>query len=281
MFRGGVTRYTDGMKGEKMDNTVDGLIQQAMAEAKTGNKPKAKNLLTDALKIDRKDARIWYLLSQILDDVDEKINCLEYAQRLQPDNPQIKAKLDLLKRSAPLPELSEIPSNVPATQIKSPSSQTPTFQIPPKKKSSRGSWIIIAVLAVVAGICVCVAALSTGNSTPTTTMNVEEQISTAKQIPYDELARNTENHIGEIVTYRGKIAQVIEQFGGKMGLRVEVTEGAYGIWDDLVWVNYTGPRLLQGDIIQFWGRVEGRYSYTTVLGANVTIPEITALKLVR
>ena len=110
-------------------------------------------------------------------------------------------------------------------------------------------------------------------------MNVEEQISTAKKIPYDELARNTENHIGEIVTYRGKIAQVIEQFGGKMGLRVEVTEGAYGIWDDLVWVNYTGSRLLAGDIIQFWGRVEGRYSYTTVLGANVTIPEITALKL--
>ena len=276
-----MTRYTDGMKGEKMDNTVDGLIQQAMAEAKTGNKPKAKNLLTDALKIDRKDARIWYLLSQILDDVDEKINCLEYAQRLQPDNPQIKAKLDLLKRSAPLPELSEIPSNVPATQIKSPSSQTPTFQIPPKKKSSQGIWIIIAVLAVVAGICLCVAALSTGNSTPTTTMNVEEQISTAKKIPYDELARNTENHIGEIVTYRGKVAQVIEQFGSKMGLRVEVTEGDYGIWDDLVWVNYTGPRLLQGDIIQFWGRVEGRYSYTTVLGANVTIPEITALKLVR
>jgi len=85
-----------------MDNKVDELIQQAMAEAKIGNKSKAKSLLTDALKIDKNDARIWYLLSQVLDDVDQKVKCLESAQKLQPDNPQIKMKLDLLKRSAPL-----------------------------------------------------------------------------------------------------------------------------------------------------------------------------------
>ena len=110
-------------------------------------------------------------------------------------------------------------------------------------------------------------------------MNVEEIKATAKQIPYDELARNTESYIGEIIYYKGKVVQVIEESGQKMGLRVEVTEGEYGIWDDLVWVNYEGPRLLEDDIIHFWGRVEGRYSYITVLGATVTIPEITALEL--
>ena len=73
--------------------------------------------------------------------------------------------------------------------------------------------------------------------------------------------------------------QVIEGPGREMGLRVEVTEGEYGFWDDLVWVNYEGERLLQDDIVTFIGEVKGRYSYTTVLGATVTVPEITALVL--
>jgi hypothetical protein len=41
----------------------------------------------------------------------------------------------------------------------------------------------------------------------------------------------------------------------------------------------TAPRLLEDDIIHFWGKVEGRYSYITVLGAEVTVPEITAIVL--
>jgi hypothetical protein len=123
-------------------------------------------------------------------------------------------------------------------------------------------------------------------STPTTTsvepaINVEEFKAKARQIPYDELARYTENYVGEPVTYRGKVVQIIEGSGQNMDLRVEVTEGEYGLWDDLVWLNYEGPRLLEDDIIQFWGIVDGRTSYTTVLGANVTVPEITAFALIR
>lgn len=119
----------------------------------------------------------------------------------------------------------------------------------------------------------------TPQPTTTPTMTIEELKATAKQITYDELARNTEKHIGEFLYFRGKVVQVIEGSGQEMGLRVEVTEGEYGFWDDLVWVNFKGSRLLEDDIIQFWGTVEGRYSYKTVLGSTVTIPEITALVL--
>ncbi len=79
-----------------MDSTVDSIIQQATAEAKAGNKAKAANTLIKGLEVDKKDVRIWYLLSQVLDDKDQKLKCLLQAQRLQPDNPQIKEKLDLL-----------------------------------------------------------------------------------------------------------------------------------------------------------------------------------------
>ena len=52
----------------------------------------------------------------------------------------------------------------------------------------------------------------------------------------------------------------------------------YG-WDDTVWVNYSGSRVLEDDIIQVWGTVDGRRTYETVLGASVTIPELTSLVL--
>jgi hypothetical protein len=81
---------------------------------------------------------------------------------------------------------------------------------------------------------------NTPRPTATPTMTVEELKAAARQIPYDELARNTENHVGELVYYKGEVIQVVEGFGQQMDLRVYVTEGEYGLWDDLVWVHYKG-----------------------------------------
>lgn len=154
------------------------------------------------------------------------------------------------------------------------------------RPSKPRGWLLAIILGVVFLGCVAcvifgltILSTPTYETTTTPTMTTEELKAAAEQIPYDELARNTGNHIGEFVYYRGKVVQVVEGFGQQMGLRVEVTEGEYGFWDDLVWVNYKGPRLLEDDIINFWGKVEGRYSYETVLGATVTIPEITAVVL--
>jgi len=50
-------------------------------------------------------------------------------------------------------------------------------------------------------------------------------------------------------------------------------------WDDTVWVNYEGLRVLEDDIVHIWGRVKGRREYTALLGQQIVIPEITAVIL--
>ena len=74
---------------------------------------------------------------------------------------------------------------------------------------------------------------------------------------------------------RGKVVQVVEQRGDDV-LRVYVTEGEY-IWDNQVLITYDDDweRLLEDDIIEFWGIVAGRQSYETVLGATITAPKIS------
>lgn len=100
-------------------------------------------------------------------------------------------------------------------------------------------------------------------------------------ISYDSLARNTEQYIGQHVYYRGEVLQVMELGLDLYVLRIAVTQTEYDWWDsgDAVWVNYLGPRILEDDIVDFWGVVEGRKSYIAVLGNEIVIPEVTALYL--
>ncbi|MBI2659825.1 hypothetical protein HYX07_01560 [Candidatus Woesearchaeota archaeon] len=92
-------------------------------------------------------------------------------------------------------------------------------------------------------------------------------------INYDDLFRYNEQHIGKTVYYRGQVNQVGDGF-----MRVSVTSGNYDFWEDVVFVHYKGnERFLEGDIIDFWGKIKGLYTYTAVLGNEVTIPEINAL----
>lgn len=115
------------------------------------------------------------------------------------------------------------------------------------------------------------------SDTPTPTN--EQLKALAKNVPYDSLARNTEKYVGELVYYKGQVVQVMEMGGLKVVLRVNVTEQPFGLWDDTIWVNYEGPRVLEDDIVHIWGEVVGRRTYTAVLGNEITIPEITAVIL--
>ena len=46
-----------------MTNTQESQIQQAISEAKSGNKDIARNILSIVVKQTPDDARVWYLLS--------------------------------------------------------------------------------------------------------------------------------------------------------------------------------------------------------------------------
>ncbi len=151
--------------------------------------------------------------------------------------------------------------------------------------------VIFAVSAVVVGAVVVFAlwgeqvdslvVVESGAALPTATVvaiptpGVKERSATVR---YEDLARNTESYVGRTLYYRGQVAQVLEGGGGVYVLRVAVTPGDLGLWDDYVYVHYRGDlRLLENDIVDFWLEVDGRVTYEALLGNQITIPEATAL----
>ena len=92
---------------------------------------------------------------------------------------------------------------------------------------------------------------------------------------------DAEDHKGKQVYYRGQVLQVIEK-REDFQLRVNVTLGEYGRWSDTVFVRYYDApvRILEDDIIAFVGRMNGTVTYKSVMGGNVTTPDITALPLI-
>lgn len=110
----------------------------------------------------------------------------------------------------------------------------------------------------------------------------------AVTIPYDDLFRYNERHVGKTVRYVGKVLQVQEkgcfifcdETDQGYTLRIAVTRGSYGLWDDAIWVDYPGTqRFLEDDIVTVWGVVEGLQKYTAVLGNQITIPKIRAIDI--
>lgn len=105
-----------------------------------------------------------------------------------------------------------------------------------------------------------------------------QDIYIATEVAYDDLFRNNESYIGDIVYFRGKIIQVREQLFGGYAWRVATEQNTYiGYIGDILWVNYDGPRFLEGDIIDLCGKVKGLRTYSAIFGQQVTIPEIDAL----
>ena len=109
--------------------------------------------------------------------------------------------------------------------------------------------------------------------------SVNEYKSVCKTIKYGTLARNADTLKNEKVVYKGQVIQVLED-GNNIQMRVDVTVDEYGFWEDTVFVMFTrgeaDTRILEEDIIQFWGEVGGLITYESVLGGDITIPQINA-----
>jgi len=114
---------------------------------------------------------------------------------------------------------------------------------------------------------------STAAKVSVPTKTPQEIKAQAVDIAYDPLYRNIETHTGKIVHLMGKVVQVSIVGGDRYNLRLAMD----GEYDQIVWVTYRGDRVLDDDIVEVWGTVEGLYSYKSVLGAKITIPEINSL----
>lgn len=108
-------------------------------------------------------------------------------------------------------------------------------------------------------------------------MSLPELQAAAVTVAYDDLARSTEQHTGKNVNMAGKVVQVIED-GTGAGLRVLV-DGDAGQAVYVAYPDYSKARVLVDDMVKMIARVDGRVTYKTVLGSEVTVPALTALWL--
>lgn len=111
-----------------------------------------------------------------------------------------------------------------------------------------------------------------------TDLSEENYKSLCVSLPYDDLARNPNNYVGQYAVFSGKVIQVQES-GKNTVLRLDVTKTEQGIWQDTVYVDYkkksdNESRILENDIITVYGKMNGIKDYITVLGNQISIPHI-------
>ncbi len=91
---------------------------------------------------------------------------------------------------------------------------------------------------------------------------------------YEQVARDPDEYEGKKAKFTGEVIQSMED-GDTYTLRVSITKTDWG-YDDPILVLYTSKqgesRILEDDIVDMYGTLEGTYTYETVMGANVTVP---------
>lgn len=145
-------------------------------------------------------------------------------------------------------------------------------------------WILVIII-------ICIAALGSSDSTVSenevtkevteieTTIDKEElKNSYDTGITYDNLARNPENYIGEKVKFEGKVIQVIE---GKR--EVQLRLAVNGDYNNIIYCTYdssiVSSRVLENDYITVMGLSSDLLTYTSTLGAPITIPSMLVQKI--
>ncbi|WP_440950890.1 hypothetical protein [Methanosphaerula subterraneus] len=143
-----------------------------------------------------------------------------------------------------------------------------------RKQHTSGKILIMLsalfLLVIAAGVCI-----STPPSGSASSLTVDQIKSTAMIATYDDLLRYNEQYIGKYVKIRGKIIQS-QSSGTDYVFHVATGSGRYD--EDILYLNYNGPRFTDGDLIDIWGRVDGLKTDPTVLGDSV-IPKITSSHL--
>lgn len=114
--------------------------------------------------------------------------------------------------------------------------------------------------------------------TATPTLTAKQIRQSAKTIPYRDLVRNIETHVGKLVNYTGEVIQAVE-FAGEHVLLISVESEGRGVGNNLVWGKYIGERVLEGDLVDFHATVVGMKRYTTTGGNLMSVPELNVVRL--
>lgn len=100
-------------------------------------------------------------------------------------------------------------------------------------------------------------------------------------VSYKELFRNIKDYDGKRLHFKGQIKQVVSDGESESEYLISVTKDEYDYWEDNIYVildrtNFK-DKLLEDDIVEFYGECNGSYSYTTILGASEEVPKMSVL----
>lgn len=111
--------------------------------------------------------------------------------------------------------------------------------------------------------------------------NLPASYNEAKQkstdVSYENLMRHSENYQDQWICFKGEVVQVVSDIP-ELELRISTKKDEWiGYIEDIVYfysTDYSGERLLEGDLIQFCGKSKGIVSYEAIFGNKISIPEI-------
>lgn len=103
--------------------------------------------------------------------------------------------------------------------------------------------------------------------------DIQSVVDNASTYTYEELSRN-EDLEGCAVKYSGEVIQEGDGY-----YRVALDED----WEDVIYLTYNlaegEDRIIEGDNVKIYGVYKGLYTYESVLGESITIPEIEGYKV--
>lgn len=103
--------------------------------------------------------------------------------------------------------------------------------------------------------------------------DIQSVVDNASTYTYEELSRN-EDLGGCAVKYSGEVIQEGDGY-----YRVALDED----WEDVIYLTYNlaegEDRIIEGDNVKIYGVYKGLYTYESILGESITIPEIEGYKV--
>ena len=108
---------------------------------------------------------------------------------------------------------------------------------------------------------------------------ISEYKKECKKLSYKNVLRNPENYLNEKAYWFGVVYQDVGYGNYRVG--IDCTKYKYYSGyscDNTIYVIYSGDeKLIEDDVVKMWGYMNGTKTYTTVLGASMTIPKFVAV----
>lgn len=110
--------------------------------------------------------------------------------------------------------------------------------------------------------------------------NVEEQVykKSCSSYGYKDLLRNPNDYAGKKAYFFGQILQKVSSTQYRVGIDCTKYHYIDGYsCTNTIYVTYHGDTsVIENDMVEMWGTMTGTKTYTTIMGASVTIPNFSA-----